>query len=220
MKLDKETLNRLYWKEQKSLFEIGKIFNLKSATIQYHMRKNSIKRRTFREGFDVKYRNCRSIINCEVCGKDFKVIKSKVHRAKKLGTKIRFCSIACKHIGMKGIHLKKNEDISDHVIITHRLRKSIGICQICGIEEPKILTLHHKDRNRKNNKKENLVALCKDCHVAVHHGITGNINLSKNTNKTGHHGRQRTYQENSPEGKKIKELQKFWWDAVKNKKEI
>lgn len=39
-------------------------------------------------------------------------------------------------------------------------------CEYC--EEPKILVLHHKDRNRDNNHLGNLEVLCPNCHAKEH----------------------------------------------------
>ena len=43
----------------------------------------------------------------------------------------------------------------------------IAKCEVCRIETP--LVMHHKDRNRKNNKKENFMVLCRNCHWNIHH---------------------------------------------------
>ena len=40
-------------------------------------------------------------------------------------------------------------------------------CEICGEIQKKIL-IHHKDGNRKNNKIQNLVAVCDKCHSRMH----------------------------------------------------
>lgn len=169
MKFDKKTLQHIYWKEEKSLSEIGKIYNCSGNTIKYHMKKAGIPIRSYLEGIRLKNANCHIRLSCKICGNDFFVIKSKIKQAKKAGSKIRYCSIACRTIGMQGRHLKKNEDLSGAVRITHRLRKSIGKCQICGFdEEPRILTTHHKDRNRKNNSASNLLLCCPNCHSLEH----------------------------------------------------
>ena len=42
-------------------------------------------------------------------------------------------------------------------------------CERCGYNEfPKILVVHHKDRNRKNGAKGNLELLCPNCHEEEH----------------------------------------------------
>lgn len=40
-------------------------------------------------------------------------------------------------------------------------------CERCGSSEH--LVVHHKDRNRHNNKLDNLETLCRKCHFAEHH---------------------------------------------------
>ena len=45
----------------------------------------------------------------------------------------------------------------------------IEICRLCRTKDTRILIVHHIDKNRKNNKKENLAWLCHNCHFLVHH---------------------------------------------------
>mgnify|MGYP000406839217 CR=1 FL=1 len=45
------------------------------------------------------------------------------------------------------------------------------ICKSCKNDDKRILAIHHLDRNRKNNKAENLAWLCHNCHFLVHHDI-------------------------------------------------
>lgn len=48
-------------------------------------------------------------------------------------------------------------------------RGIINQCERCGYKECiKILGLHHKDRNPKNNKRDNLEVLCPNCHSLEH----------------------------------------------------
>ena len=43
------------------------------------------------------------------------------------------------------------------------------ICQQCQIDSPTlILNVHHIDYNPQNNEPDNLVVLCRDCHVRLH----------------------------------------------------
>jgi hypothetical protein len=44
-----------------------------------------------------------------------------------------------------------------------------AICNVCKIKDKRVLAVHHKDRNRLNNKLNNLVWLCHNCHHLVHH---------------------------------------------------
>jgi len=41
-------------------------------------------------------------------------------------------------------------------------------CGRCGIEDIRVLLVHHKDRNRKNNEIENFEILCRNCHILEH----------------------------------------------------
>ncbi len=51
------------------------------------------------------------------------------------------------------------------------------ICYICS--SLKVIHIHHKDRNRKNNTLNNIVLLCRSCHLKLHHreDKTKNIHL-------------------------------------------
>lgn len=48
------------------------------------------------------------------------------------------------------------------------LRKEIGKCEICSFEDKRLLEVHHKDRNRSHNIRENLILLCPNCHALQH----------------------------------------------------
>ena len=42
-------------------------------------------------------------------------------------------------------------------------------CEICG--DDRNIVIHHLDQNRRNNKPENLIMLCKSCHAKVHRNV-------------------------------------------------
>lgn len=49
-------------------------------------------------------------------------------------------------------------------------KKDIQSCERCGYNlHPEILQVHHSDRNRFNNKIENLEKLCPNCHLWEHY---------------------------------------------------
>lgn len=41
-------------------------------------------------------------------------------------------------------------------------------CNRCGISDEDVLVVHHKDRDRENNKVDNLEVLCANCHMKEH----------------------------------------------------
>lgn len=43
-----------------------------------------------------------------------------------------------------------------------------GKCTKCGFSDRRILTIHHIDKNKYNNKKENLMVICPNCHSLEH----------------------------------------------------
>jgi len=49
--------------------------------------------------------------------------------------------------------------------------KDIQECCQCGKDDKRILIAHHLDKNRKNNKAENLVWLCRNCHHLIHYYV-------------------------------------------------
>lgn len=48
------------------------------------------------------------------------------------------------------------------------LVKRIGKCEICAFDDKRILQVHHKDKNRKNNTRENVILVCPNCHALEH----------------------------------------------------
>jgi len=52
-------------------------------------------------------------------------------------------------------------------------------CEKCGANDKRILCVHHIDRDRDNNKLENLQTLCFNCHRLVHLEINTSIKSKK-----------------------------------------
>ena len=102
------------------------------------------------------------IKNCEYCKKEFYVKPSGKNR--------RFCSHKC--MGMiyrKDITYYLNPE---SIIHSQKAKKMfiefIGQCEICGFNDIRILMPHHKDGNRKNNRRDNLIILCPNDHMLLH----------------------------------------------------
>ena len=56
------------------------------------------------------------------------------------------------------------------------LSEQNGTCFLCT--KNKNLCLHHIDENKQNDKSENLIFLCRGCHMTVHNNIE-NYNFKK-----------------------------------------
>lgn len=49
-----------------------------------------------------------------------------------------------------------------------KLLNEIGKCEKCGFDDKRALCIHHKDKNRGNNIRKNLILLCWNCHIIEH----------------------------------------------------
>jgi len=49
----------------------------------------------------------------------------------------------------------------------------IPVCEVCKMVDERVIVVHHKDRNRKNNEIENLAWVCRNCHFLVHYYNAG-----------------------------------------------
>jgi hypothetical protein len=134
--------------------------------------------------------------NCAVCSKEFTHISSRCNKAKYCSRKCFYKSrigkgltqYSCRHCDKKFNAPKStNRKYCSKKCINKEQKKSfnpkfttvrkqmlargmINKCQKCGYDEVKeILGVHHKDKNRNNNKLENLMVLCPNCHSIEHH---------------------------------------------------
>jgi 5-methylcytosine-specific restriction endonuclease McrA len=84
------------------------------------------------------------------------------------------CKKQSKTIKEKGLQKGKNNSMYTTGIgyMNNKLKKEIKKCQICGVDSNilgyKKFHLHHKDKNRDNNLKNNLLVLCSKCHMQEH----------------------------------------------------
>lgn len=98
-----------------------------------------------------------------------------------------FCSKKCVHE-----HRRKNFKDGAHMFGAVRAHmKTSGLlnkCVRCDYDSvPEILGVHHKDRNRDNNKLENLETLCPNCHSIEHmrHTPHQSVDYSLSKENTG-----------------------------------
>ncbi len=109
-------------------------------------------------------------IKCFNCGKRIYRSLGQLRRSK---SGKFFCNKSCQacwrnkyFVGEK--HANWKSGISTYRNILERNGRK-PFCALCKINDKRILTAHHKDRNRNNNKLSNLVWLCLNCHCLVHH---------------------------------------------------
>jgi len=134
-------------------------------------------------------------INCFICNKTFNHISSRCNKAKycsracynvaqrnKGKTEFtcqyclkKFIGHACHNRKYCSKSCNKKESIKTFKPSFTTVRKAtltrqlINQCNRCGYNiEPKILGVHHKDRNRNNNDISNLEVLCPNCHSLEH----------------------------------------------------
>ena len=109
-------------------------------------------------------------IACFICQKEtYKTLKA-LTRSK---SNKFFCNKSCQTIwrnsafmGPKHGNWKGGESTYRNILIRSKIEKTCGLCQT---KDKRILAVHHIDKNRKNNKINNLVWLCHNCHFLVHH---------------------------------------------------
>ncbi len=106
--------------------------------------------------------SCRRENPCLVCGK--MILK---------GLNKKTCSRTCANINRNGIkyHLGRPKDkVTSQRALKMKLLKIRGeVCERCNYNIIEILQVHHKDRNRSNNKIDNLELLCPNCHYEDHY---------------------------------------------------
>lgn len=132
---------------------------------------------------------------CQICNEEFEHISSRCNKAKYCSQKCYRQSLIgkgtithiCKHcniefksyrrLGRKYCSKKCNGKANSSVwkpkftTVRKQLLKlnKINKCERCEYNEyPKILGVHHKDRNRDNNNLTNLEILCPNCHSIEH----------------------------------------------------
>lgn len=109
--------------------------------------------------------------SCAVCHQTFHIAESK-RKLSKSG--LHFCSRKCKDFaqrleqGFVRIH-PSHYGTGDSSYREIAFRNFEHRCYKCSYDRyPKVLVVHHKDRNRSNNSLENLVVLCPTCHEEEH----------------------------------------------------
>lgn len=107
---------------------------------------------------------------CFVCKKvtyhpSGRILKSK--------SKKYFCGKSCQAVWRNSYFVGKKHANYISGRATYRTiltrNKVPAVCKLCKSTDRRIMAVHHLDKNRNNNKVENLVWLCHNCHHLVHH---------------------------------------------------
>jgi hypothetical protein len=80
------------------------------------------------------------------------------------------------YIGTKHPNWKTGEYSYKGVLLQNKIQ---AICVLCKKDDMAVLTVHHIDKNRKNNKVSNLAWLCHNCHFLVHHYPEEELNFHR-----------------------------------------
>lgn len=106
---------------------------------------------------------------CAFCGTEIDRAPSEIKRSK---TGNVYCNKSCAN-SMNNKLFKSGEKHPNYktgISAYRKLKITDGCkCEDCGNKDVRVLEVHHLDRNRKNNKVENLVVLCANCHLIRHH---------------------------------------------------
>lgn len=108
-------------------------------------------------------------LHCEGCGKD--IYRTPKYLNASMSKKY-FCNKSCQTIwrnkefsGMRHAHWKHGR--GSYRNIMKRAGRDV-VCEFCGSKDERVIIVHHKDKNRTNNKLDNLAWLCRNCHYIVH----------------------------------------------------
>ena len=110
---------------------------------------------------------------CAQCNGSFYRNTSKQKNSK---SGLQFCDRRCKELAQRigGIEIIQpdhyNNGSGPRFYRVKALRHYPHQCNRCGYSKClSVIEAHHKDRNRSNNKLENLELLCRNCHGEEHH---------------------------------------------------
>jgi len=116
--------------------------------------------------------SCRKETPCIVCGK---LILA--------GANKKTCSRGCANRNRTGINYKINspkDKVKSQRSLKVRLLNQRGkSCERCSYNKYEILQVHHKNRDRENNKFENLELICPNCHAEEHYLKVNRLNRNK-----------------------------------------
>jgi 5-methylcytosine-specific restriction endonuclease McrA len=116
-----------------------------------------------------------SQVICKWCGKEFDIeTKFLVYANKensKCKTKGQFCSVSCgsKHSASLRPLANSKKRLNGIARMIYIERNGTPACFHCGKVPADV---HHLNEDTTDNSKENLLALCRSCHVAYHNSAS------------------------------------------------
>lgn len=112
-------------------------------------------------------------VKCSTCSKD--TWKQPRHLKNSKSGKF-FCSKSCQTIWRNRVYSgeshpfwKNGESVYRKIMIRAGIAQ---VCKFCGLNDKRVLAVHHRDKNRDHNQIDNLVWLCHNCHYLIHHDST------------------------------------------------
>jgi len=78
-----------------------------------------------------------------------------------------FC-MGCYNFKFQLQNIKNHQNKKRYNVDEETYNKITAKCVVCGFN--KIVQLHHIDKNRENNSEKNLIGLCPNHHLMLHHG--------------------------------------------------
>jgi hypothetical protein len=126
-----------------------------------------------------KAQNKGKMVKCAVCEKE--IYRSPGALKHSISGK-SFCSKSCQTIwrnitntGNKNNNWKNGERAYRSIIKRSGKRQ---ICYLCRTNDTRVLMVHHKDNDRTNNRLDNLIWLCCNCHYLAHHYKEINVKIT------------------------------------------
>lgn len=109
------------------------------------------------------------ITRCFTCGSDIWRGPGELRKSK---SEKFFCSKSCQTVWRNKYYSGPNHPFWKGGINTYRnlllsTKKKVE-CVVCKENDARVLQVHHKDGNHRNNSLDNLVWLCVNCHRLVH----------------------------------------------------
>ena len=114
-----------------------------------------------RFGCDVSHFEKHITIKCQHCGNKFEIPRCQKSKRK-------FCSLKCANQKVRGCFLPKPEEELVGTLKYRRIcfRHHKKECFRCKAKEP--ITVHHYNENHNDDRPENLVPMCANCHILLH----------------------------------------------------